>query len=251
LTSALVDGAIRISTYKPSAVVVFQRPQCKADLTGQSPKDYDWTSLTEKVGREHRDVVPCEEMKSTDELYLLYTSGTTGKPKGSTFFAYLFNAGIVRESGGHAVQLAFTMQFLFDLSPNETIFCASDIGWVHSSFIHPNIQVVGHTFIVYAPLLNGSTTILYEGKPVGTPNAGIFWRIVNEYNVKALFTAPTALRAIKRDDSDGEYLLTGGYEKGTKGLRSLQAIFLAGERSEPTLVTFYQSLSPRASTSDD
>jgi propionyl-CoA synthetase len=101
-------------------------------------------------------------------------------------------------------------------------------------------QVVGHTYIVYAPLLNGSTTILYEGKPVGTPNAGIFWRIVNEYKVKALFTAPTALRAIKRDDDEGRYVRTGGAELGRKGMRGLQAIFLAGERSEPTIVTFYQ-----------
>ena len=108
------------------------------------------------------------------------------------------------------------------------------------SFISLTFQVVGHTYIVYAPLLNGSTTILYEGKPVGTPNAGIFWRIVNEYKVKALFTAPTALRAIKRDDDEGRYVRTGGLELGRKGLRGLKGIFLAGERSEPTIVTFYQ-----------
>jgi len=101
-------------------------------------------------------------------------------------------------------------------------------------------QVVGHTYIIYAPLLNGSTTVLYEGKPVGTPNAGIFWKLCNEYNVKALFTAPTALRAIKREDDEGKYLKTGGLESGDKGLKNLQAVFLAGERSEPTIVTFYQ-----------
>ena len=102
--------------------------------------------------------------------------------------------------------------------------------------------MVGHTYIIYAPLLNGSTTILYEGKPVGTPNAGVFWRIINEYNVKAMFTAPTALRAIKREDDEGRYLQTGGVESGTKGLKSLHGIFLAGERSEPTIVTFYQGI---------
>lgn len=109
-------------------------------------------------------------------------------------------------------------------------------GFIHFSLI----QVVGHTYIIYAPLLNGSTTVLYEGKPVGTPNAGIFWRIVNEYNVKVLFTAPTALRAIKREDDQGKYLATGGYESGNKGVNGLRAIFLAGERSEPTIITFYQ-----------
>ena len=150
-------------------------------------------------------------------------------------------SGIVRESGGNAVQLAYTMEFLFNVKPHETIFCASDIGWVCSALsISLTFQVVGHTYIVYAPLLNGSTTILYEGKPVGTPNAGIFWRIVTDYKVKALFTAPTALRAIKRDDDEGRYVRTGGAELGRKGLRGLQSIFLAGERSEPTIVTFYQ-----------
>ena len=121
------------------------------------------------------------------------------------------------------------MRFLFNINPKETIFCASDIGWV-----------VGHTYIVYAPLLNGSTTVLYEGKPVGTPNAGVFWRIVNDYNAKAMFTAPTALRAIKREDDEAQYVTSGGYESGTKGIKGLQGIFLAGERSEPTIVSFYQ-----------
>jgi propionyl-CoA synthetase len=121
------------------------------------------------------------------------------------------------------------MQFMFNVKPNETIFCASDIGWV-----------VGHTYIIYAPLLNGSTSVLFEGKPVGTPNAGVFWRVVNDYNVKALFTAPTALRAIKRDDDEGKYVATGGLESGNRGLKGLEAIFLAGERSESTIVTFYQ-----------
>ena len=117
---------------------------------------------------------------------------------------------------------------------------ATSDGSVPTHLLLINVQVVGHTYIVYAPLLNGSTTILYEGKPGGTPNAGIFWRIVTDYKVKALFTAPTALRAIKRDDDEGRYVRTGGAELGRKGLRGLQSIFLAGERSEPTIVTFYQ-----------
>ena len=131
LNAAMVDEAVKISSHKPSSVVVFQRPQCKAEIQAtSSPKDYDWTELVKKVAREGKNTVECEEMKSTDELYLLYTSGTTGKPKGLISSHLISHSGIVRESGGNAVQLAFTMQFIFNIKPNETIFCASDIGWV-------------------------------------------------------------------------------------------------------------------------
>jgi propionyl-CoA synthetase len=131
----MVDEGIQISTHKPTSVVVFQRKQCTAKLHSTSPKDYDWTDLVSKVTKGGKTSVPCEEMKSTDELYLLYTSGTTGKPKGSIFTTSLIS-GIVRESGGNAVQLAFSMQFLFNITPDETIFCASDIGWVRLYLSH-------------------------------------------------------------------------------------------------------------------
>jgi propionyl-CoA synthetase len=128
----MVDEAVKISSHKPSSVVVYQRPQCKASIqTASSAKDYDWTELVSKVAREGKNKIQCEEMKSTDELYLLYTSGTTGKPKGFIFSHLSSQLGIVRESGGNAVQLAFTMQFIFNVKPTETIFCASDIGWVN------------------------------------------------------------------------------------------------------------------------
>ena len=143
-------------------------------------------------------------VKATDPLYILYTSGTTGKPK-----------GVVRDSGGYAVALTWSMRNVYDIGPGETIFTASDVGWV-----------VGHSYIVYAPLLIGATTVLYEGEPVGTPDAGQFWRVAAEHGVKAMFTAPTAFRAIKRKDPHG--VLLAGYD-----LSTLKYLFLAGERLDP------------------
>jgi propionyl-CoA synthetase len=151
-------------------------------------------------------------------IYIIYTSGTTGLPK-----------GVLREAGGHAVGLHLSISYLFGIhGQGDVMFCASDIGWV-----------VGHSYILYVPLLAGATTVLFEGKPVGTPNAGTFWHIVEEYNVNALFTAPTALRAIRRDDPENKFWKEVG-DRG--GLKSLQALFLAGERSESSIVTMYQDL---------
>ena len=157
-------------------------------------------------------------VKSTDGLYIIYTSGTTGLPK-----------GVLREAGGHAVGLNLSVKYVFDIKgPGDVLFTASDIGWV-----------VGHSFIVYAPLLAGATTILYEGKPVGTPDASAFWRIISEHKVTSLFTAPTALRAVRKEDPENKFLAAVG-QKG--GLKQFRALFLAGERSEPSIVTLYQKL---------
>ena len=155
------------------------------------------------------DAIP---VKSNEGIYIIYTSGTTGLPK-----------GVLREAGGHAVGLNLSIKYLFCIhGPKDVMFCASDIGWV-----------VGHSYILYAPLLAGAATILFEGKPIGTPNAGTFWRIIEEYQVNALFTAPTALRAIRREDPDNKYFEAAGKRKGLKQLR---ALFLAGERSVPSIV---------------
>ncbi len=194
-----LDEAIERSEHKPDLVVMFQREQAVAEL---GPRDIDWREFIESPAA--REGADCVEVKATDPLYILYTSGTTGKPK-----------GIYRDNGGHAVALRWSMRNLYGVEPGETWFTASDVGWV-----------VGHSYIVYAPLITGATTILYEGKPVGTPDAGAFWRVLSEYGAVAMFTAPTAFRAIKKDDPDGS--LMGDYD-----LSNFRTLFLAGERLDP------------------
>jgi len=164
----MLERALELATHRPDACVILQRPQAEADLV--DGRDIDWATAM-KIGR--ADPAECVEVAATDPLYVLYTSGTTGKPK-----------GIVRDNGGHAVALAWSMANVYDVSPGEVWWTASDVGWV-----------VGHSYIVYAPLLIGATTVLYEGKPAGTPDAGAFWRVVEQHGVTGLFTAPTARSA--------------------------------------------------------
>jgi propionyl-CoA synthetase len=192
----LLDRAIELAGHKPQRCVILQRPQAHAEL---GERDVDWAEAT--AAAEPADCVP---VAATDPLYVLYTSGTTGRPK-----------GVVRDNGGHAVALRWSMANIYDIGPGEVFFTASDVGWV-----------VGHSYIVYAPLLTGATTILYEGKPVGTPDAGQFWRVVSEHGAKALFTAPTAFRAIKKEDPQGEF--AAKYD-----LSGFRTLFLAGERLDP------------------
>ncbi|APE32184.1 propionyl-CoA synthetase [Halomonas aestuarii] len=192
----IIDAAIEQSSYKPEACVVLQREQHAAEL---GAIDHDWTALVEKAAP-----ADCVPVKGSDPLYILYTSGTTGKPK-----------GVVRDTGGYAVALAYSMETIYDVAPGDVFFSASDVGWV-----------VGHSYIVYAPLLRGCTTVVYEGKPVKTPDAGAFWRLISEYRVKSFFTAPTAFRAMKKEDPDAT--LMGQYD-----ISCLKALFLAGERLDP------------------
>jgi propionyl-CoA synthetase len=202
----LLDAALDRSSHKPESVIVLQREQARAAV---GMRDTDWEELDWDELVADAEPAECVEVAATDPLYILYTSGTTGRPK-----------GIVRDNGGHAVALRWSMENVYDIGPGDTWFTASDVGWV-----------VGHSYIVYAPLLTGATSVLYEGKPVGTPDASAFWRIISEYGAKAMFTAPTAYRAIKREDPSGE--LMRGHD-----LSSLRAVFLAGERLDPDTYTW-------------
>ena len=193
----LLDRALEEAAHRPDHCVVLQREQATAEL--QPGRDLDWGEATADA-----EPAPCIPVLATDPLYILYTSGTTGMPK-----------GVVRDNGGHAVALRWSMEAIYDTHPGEVFWAASDLGWA-----------VGHSYIVYAPLLAGCTTILYEGKPVGTPDPGAFWRVIAQHRVKVLFTAPTAFRAIKKEDPGGTYL--AGHD-----LTEFASLFLAGERLDP------------------
>jgi len=193
----LVDSAIKQSTHEVEKVVLFQRDIVKSSMI--EGRDIDWQDLVSKSSP-----VGCTEVDATDPLYILYTSGTTGMPK-----------GVLRDNGGHAVALYWTMKNLYDINPGEVWWSASDVGWV-----------VGHSYIVYGPLLQGSTTVFYEGKPIGTPDAGAFWRVISEHKVKCLFTAPTAFRAIKKEDPNGNFIKK--YD-----ISCFKCLYLAGERTDP------------------
>ncbi|KAE9377909.1 AMP-binding enzyme [Stipitochalara longipes BDJ] len=212
-----ITEAISLSSHKPEKTIIWQRDQLRWDNVDKPNGERNWQRLVKSASS--RGVkADCVPVKSSDGIYIIYTSGTTGLPK-----------GVLREAGGHAVGLHLSISYLFGIhGPGDVMFCASDIGWV-----------VGHSYILYAPLLTGASTVLFEGKPVGTPDSGTFWRIVEEYKVNTLFTAPTALRAIRRDDPENKMLKKVG-ERG--GMKTLKALFLAGERSEPSIITMYQEL---------
>ncbi|GEO13347.1 propionyl-CoA synthetase [Microvirga aerophila] len=206
----LLDEAITLSTAKPEACLIFQRPQLAASLV--EGRDRDWSEAVAGVRAAGRQA-ECVPVAATDPLYVLYTSGTTGKPK-----------GVVRDNGGHMVALKWTMRHFFGVEPGEVFWAASDVGWV-----------VGHSYIVYAPLFHGATAILYEGKPIGTPDAGAYWRVIAEHGVVTMFTAPTAFRAIRKEDPNATLL------KG-HDLSRFRALFLAGERADPDTIKWAESV---------
>lgn len=200
----LIDGAIDLAKHKPEFCVILQREQFVADMV--EGRDFDWNAVQEGV-----TPAPCVPVGGADPVYILYTSGTTGQPK-----------GVVRSTGGHIVALNWTMKNIYDVDPGDVFWAASDVGWV-----------VGHSYICYGPLFHGNTTIVFEGKPVGTPDAGTFWRVIEEHKVKTFFTAPTAFRAIKRVDPKGEFVKK--YD-----LSGLRYLFLAGERADPDTIEWAQ-----------
>jgi len=206
----LLDEAIALATVKPEACLILQRPQADADLV--PGRDHDWGGVREAALRAGK-AAECVPVKATDPLYILYTSGTTAKPK-----------GVVRDNGGHMVALKWSMKNLYGVNPGDVWWSASDVGWV-----------VGHSYIVYAPLFHGCTSILYEGKPVGTPDAGAFWRVIAEHGAVALFTAPTAFRAIKKEDPQATHL-------ARYPLANFRALFLAGERADPDTVKWAEDI---------
>jgi propionyl-CoA synthetase len=207
----LLDEAIALASHKPAACLILQRPQETAALT--AGRDHDWAKLRDEAIVFARSVYECTPVAATDPLYILYTSGTTGRPK-----------GVVRDNGGHMVALEWSMHNLYGVEPGEVYWAASDVGWV-----------VGHSYIVYAPLFHGCTSILYEGKPVGTPDAGAFWRVIAEHGCVAMFTAPTAFRAIKKEDPQGK--LFSRYD-----LAKFRTLFLAGERADPDTLAWAENL---------
>lgn len=202
----LLDESIRLAKFPVNKCIIYQRKMLNAEMI--AGRDLDWQTLHSTASE-----VPCTHVKGEDPLYILYTSGTTGKPK-----------GIVRENGGHAVALKYSMKAVYGVDPGDVYWAASDVGWV-----------VGHSYIVYGPLLHGCTTILFEGKPIMTPDAGTFWRIVSEYGVKVLFTAPTAYRAIKKEDPNGEFIKQ--YD-----ISCLKIVFAAGERLDPPTYDWLKSM---------
>ena len=200
----LLDGAIELAAHKPDFTVIFQRKEEVAELT--EGRDHDWHGVQEGVAP-----AECVPVSGDHPAYILYTSGTTGAPK-----------GVVRPTAGHLVALNWTMKNVYQVDPGDVFWAASDVGWV-----------VGHSYICYAPLIHGNTTIVFEGKPIGTPDAGTFWRVISEHNVRSFFTAPTALRAIKREDPTGEFIKN--YD-----ISCLRALYLAGERADPDTIVWAQ-----------